>query len=61
MWEAIKALAELGALVVGLIRRPTSQPQDNHEVPPTQRSIAIAQESGHAASREGKIAAKKAE
>lgn len=60
MWEAIKALAELGAAVLGLIRpnnRTNTAP--TYEVPASQRDIAISQESGATASREGKLAARK--
>lgn len=62
MWEAIKAIAELGVAVIGLFRSSGVEQKTapTYEVPATPRDIAISQESGATASREGKLAARKA-
>lgn len=54
MWPAIAKLAELGLAVVLRL-----WPQSKDEPTASPADIATAQSSGHAASREGKLASKR--
>jgi hypothetical protein len=58
MWEALRALAELGLALLQALK-PVGK-QSKEQPTAIQRDAAIGQESGATASREGKLAAKKA-